>query len=112
MRFSAALNLRQNGGKEHYERAVPDRLNREGIFPISLTELESYLCVGGRRQLGSDRPRSAPAVAAGKSILGVLQQLEDEVRAVVVPIRQEHRPDSANAGTVAARVVGANGCIG
>ena len=55
--------------------------------------------------------RSLPMVAARKRVLRVLQELENEVRSVVVAVGQQHRPDAADVGPVPSLIVAANGLV-
>ena len=48
----------------------------------------------------ADGSRAFPAVAAAKRVLGILQKLKDEMRPLVVAVREQHAPDSADIGPV------------
>ena len=63
----------------------------------------------GRREVEAHVALPAPSGRVeAEGVLRILQQLEDEVRAVVVAVGEEHAPDAPDVRTVAALVVGAN----
>ncbi len=64
-------------------------------------------------QIEGNRPLRVRSGASCERIFGVLQKLVDEVRTVVVTIRQQHRPNAADVRPVPALVLRPNcGVVG
>jgi len=61
-----------------------------------------------RRQAERHLARSTPCAPLAECVFGVLQQLEDEVHPVVVPVSEQHRSDPSDVGSVPLPVLLAN----
>jgi hypothetical protein len=91
-------------------RALRDAADAAHVSLVERPPEVRELQPAGRQREG-DAPRSARVAASTERVLGVLEQLEDEVRAVVVAVGEQHRPDAADVGAVARSVLVADGSV-